>query len=369
MTWRRISMPSPSGSRTSVSTRSSARLGEHARRPRRGCRRCDVVALLLSRIASSSRIDCSSSTIRMLRASPKRWPAPILRSPAGPGNAATGTLTPSPHGVGTAGSRTSNSVPASGALRTLMSPPCSRTIRNTIARPRPVPGRRGRPGTARRSASARPARDAAALVAHGEHDVARLRAAATRRGDRRPASPRARCGRGSRTPARSGRGRPGTRAAPRPRSQRDRRGRAETSLPLRSRVTADSTIGRRSTGLVPAAPGCAPGYRKRLSVSESRFDSREMMSSRWPCSSPSAGSPMSTWAEPRIEPRGLRISWASCAAISPTAASFSFVRTSCSRRRMSVRSWNTTGTRPAPPWLASGVTETPSSRCRPSGRA
>ena len=76
-------------------------------------------------------------------------------------------------------------------------------------------------------------------------------------------------------------------------------------------------------------------------MSESRFDSRVMMASRWSCSADMLGSPMSTWAEPLIEPSGLRISWASWAAISPTAASFSLTRTSCSRRLISVRSWKT----------------------------
>ena len=76
-------------------------------------------------------------------------------------------------------------------------------------------------------------------------------------------------------------------------------------------------------------------------MSESRFDSRVMMASSRSCSAEMSGSAMSTWAEPLIEPSGLRISWASCAAISPTAASFSLVRTSCSRRLISVRSWNT----------------------------
>ena len=53
------------------------------------------------------------------------------------------------------------------------------------------------------------------------------------------------------------------------------------------------------------------------------------------------GSAISTWAEPLIEPRGLRISWASWAAISPTAASFSLMRTSRSSRLISVRFWKT----------------------------
>ena len=69
-----------------------------------------------------------------------------------------------------------------------------------------------------------------------------------------------------------------------------------------------------------------------------------------------------------MEPRGLRISWASWAAISPTAASFSLTRTSRSSRLISVRFWKTSRY-PAPgSAVASAEIERPRSRLVSSGR-
>ena len=96
-----------------------------------------------------------------------------------------------------------------------------------------------------------------------------------------------------------------------------------------------------------------------------------MMASSRSCSGEIPASPMRIWADPLIEPRGLRISWASWAAISPTAASFSLVRTSFSRRLMSVRSWKISRWPPPPvPGQASlsGEMEMPRAAVAPSGR-
>ena len=80
------------------------------------------------------------------------------------------------------------------------------------------------------------------------------------------------------------------------------------------------------------------------------------------------GSPIRTCADPLIEPSGLRISWASWAAISPTAASFSLTLTSSSRRFTSVRFWKTSRyPAPAGSVVSSFETETPTSTSSPEG--
>ena len=149
-------------------------------------------------------------------------------------------------GTGTDDERqpTSNCVPWPAALSTVMSPPCCLTIWNTIASPSPVPARpAAASGSNSRRCSSRA--DAAALVAHAQHEVALHRAAA-------------------RSAASTARHRLEAVPGQVPEHLRDLVGIGDadvralvgleadhvvgpTSLPLRSSVTADSTTGSRST--------------------------------------------------------------------------------------------------------------------------
>ena len=117
-------MPSPSGSLTSVTIMSTG----PRERTAAACVRLSAATTskpsLRSMMASSSRMDCSSSTTRM------RFTA----RPGGPGwpwargcyrGAAARSM---PAGTGTRGSRTLTSVPWEGVLWTVMSPRCSRTM-------------------------------------------------------------------------------------------------------------------------------------------------------------------------------------------------------------------------------------------------
>ena len=65
-TWRRISMPSPSGSRTSVRIMSTAQRARAAAASARLPAVRTSKPSFFSRIARTSRMDCSSSTIRIL---------------------------------------------------------------------------------------------------------------------------------------------------------------------------------------------------------------------------------------------------------------------------------------------------------------
>ena len=83
-TWRRISMPSPSGSRTSVTTMSMASCPRTPAAWARLSATTTSYPSLRSMIASISRIDCSSSTTRirlMPRSSATRRPPPGAAGP------------------------------------------------------------------------------------------------------------------------------------------------------------------------------------------------------------------------------------------------------------------------------------------------
>ncbi len=107
-TWRRISIPSPSGQAHVGDHHVDRLVGEHGGGLGAAVRDHDLVALLAQH-------DAEHLPHRLLvvdHQDPAHERAPT-------GSAAT-TIR---------GSRTSTSVPRAGALRTVMSPPCSRTIR------------------------------------------------------------------------------------------------------------------------------------------------------------------------------------------------------------------------------------------------
>src|ERR1019366_4927051 len=233
------------------------------------------------------------------------------------------------------GSEMETVVPRPGVVSTRIAPPCSSTIRWTIARPSPVPpGKLWAKGVKRRSRSSAvipwPSsandtlqwfpRRCAETVSVPPPGIAAsaLRATFQKIWRSCPGSAWTTTDGGSKSCT--------------------TRWREEISSPCARSVRTSARAAGASTGSTARSFG-RTYLRKSSRIVDRRCDSATTISMSFCSGDPGEDELFRTWTDPEIEARGLRISCAIPAATSPTAASLSLRRTSPSSRLSSVRFW------------------------------